>query len=63
MGRKAAKWRGSEKVKEERGVLQIIPKRKANWLGHVLRGNSLEDGDFDSRRNNGTVKKKREQYL
>jgi len=27
--------------KEERNILQIIKRRKSNWIGHILRRNSL----------------------
>jgi hypothetical protein len=29
------------RVKEERNVLHIIKRRKANWIGHILRRNCL----------------------
>jgi hypothetical protein len=29
------------RVKEERNVLFSIKRRKANWAGHILRGNRL----------------------
>jgi hypothetical protein len=29
------------RVKEERNVLHTIKRRKANWIGHILRGNCL----------------------
>ena len=28
-------------VKEQRNILHEINKRKANWIGHILRRNSL----------------------
>jgi len=28
-------------VKEQRNILHEISKRKANWIGHILRGNCL----------------------
>jgi hypothetical protein len=28
-------------VKEERNILQKIKRRKANWIGHILRRNCL----------------------
>jgi hypothetical protein len=31
----------SQRVKEERNVLQIIKRRKANWIGPILRRNCL----------------------
>jgi hypothetical protein len=30
-----------QKVKEERNILQIIKRRKANWIGHILCRNCL----------------------
>jgi hypothetical protein len=27
------------KIKEERNILHIIKRRKANWIGHILRSN------------------------
>jgi len=29
------------RVKEQRNILHEIRKRKANWIGHILRGNCL----------------------
>jgi hypothetical protein len=29
------------RVKEQRNILHEIPKRKANWIGHVLRRNCI----------------------
>ena len=29
------------RVKEQRNILHEIPKRKANWIGHILRRNCL----------------------
>ena len=29
------------RVKEERNILQTIKRRKANWIGHILRRNCL----------------------
>jgi hypothetical protein len=29
------------RVKEERGILHKIKRRKANWIGHILRRNCL----------------------
>jgi hypothetical protein len=31
----------SERVKEERNILHTIRRRKANWIGHILRRNCL----------------------
>ena len=30
-----------QRVKDERNILQIIKRRKANWIGHTLRRNCL----------------------
>jgi hypothetical protein len=30
-----------KRVKEERNILQRIRRRKANWIGHILRRNCL----------------------
>jgi hypothetical protein len=29
------------RVKEERNIVHTIPRRKANWIGHILRRNRL----------------------
>jgi hypothetical protein len=29
------------RVKEERNIVNTIKRRKANWIGHILRGNCL----------------------
>ena len=29
------------RVKEQRNILHEVSKRKANWIGHILRGNCL----------------------
>jgi hypothetical protein len=33
--------RNEEVVKEQKNILQEISKRKANWIGHILRRNCL----------------------
>jgi hypothetical protein len=30
-----------QRVKEERNIVHTIKRRKANWIGHILRGNWL----------------------
>jgi hypothetical protein len=30
-----------QRVKEERNILHTIKRRKANWIGHILRRNCL----------------------
>jgi len=32
---------GLQKVEEERNILLAIRRRKANWIGHILRRNFL----------------------
>ena len=29
------------RVKEQRNIVHTVKKRKANWIGHILRGNCL----------------------
>jgi len=29
------------RVKEDRKILHTVKRRKANWMGHILRGNCL----------------------
>jgi hypothetical protein len=33
--------RSITRVKEERNIVHTIKRRKANWIGHILRGNCL----------------------
>jgi hypothetical protein len=51
-----------QRVKEERNILQTIKRRKANWLGHVLRRNCLLkqviEGRIEARTSNGKTRKK-----
>ena len=35
------------RVKEQRNILHEINKRKANWIGHILHRNCLEDEEED----------------
>jgi hypothetical protein len=37
------------RVKEERNVLHEISKRKANWIGHILRRNCLLQGVIEGK--------------
>jgi hypothetical protein len=34
------------RVKEQRNILHEISKRKANWIGHILRRNCCNEGLF-----------------
>jgi hypothetical protein len=38
------------RVKEERNILRAIKRRKANWIGHILRGNCLLNHVFEGER-------------
>ena len=37
------------RVKEQRNILHEISKRKANWIGHVLRRNCLLQSDIEGK--------------
>jgi len=39
----------SLKVKEQRNILHEISKRKANWIGHILRRNCLLQGVIEGK--------------
>ena len=43
----------SLRVKEDRNTLHTVDRRKANWIGHILRGNCLlkhvTEGKIDGR--------------
>jgi hypothetical protein len=43
-------------VKEERNILRTLQIRKANWTGHILRGNyflkHVIEGKIEQKRNN-----------
>jgi len=41
LDRSCEKWRVLLRVKEQRNILHEIRKRKANWIGHILRRNCL----------------------
>jgi hypothetical protein len=40
-------------VKEQRNILHEISKRKANWIGHILRRNCLLQGVIEGRIKSG----------
>jgi hypothetical protein len=42
------------RVKEQRNILHEIRKRKANWIGHILRRNCLLQRVIEGRINGGT---------
>jgi hypothetical protein len=37
------------RVKEQRNILQEIRKRKANWIGYILRRNCILQQDFEGK--------------
>jgi hypothetical protein len=41
LDRSCEKWRSITRVKEDRNILHTIKRRKANWIGHILRRNCL----------------------
>ena len=41
------------RVKEQRNILHEISKRKANWIGHILRRNCLLQRDINGKRKGG----------
>ena len=52
LDRSCEKWR-SIKVKEQRNILREISKRKANWIGHILRWNCLLQRVIEGRMKGG----------
>jgi hypothetical protein len=48
-------------VKEERNILQTVKRRKANWIGHIVRRNCLlkhvKEGNIEGRRRRGRRRK------
>ncbi|KDR18919.1 hypothetical protein L798_06657, partial [Zootermopsis nevadensis] len=59
------------RVNEQRSILQAITRRKANWLGHIMRRNGLlsdiTEGQVEGKRGLGrktwTLRKKERKYL
>ena len=51
------------RVNEQRNILREIRKRKANWIGHILRRNCLLkqviEGKIEGRISDGKTRKKR----
>jgi len=41
------------RVKEQRNILHEIPKRKANWIGHILRRTAFYNGLLKERYKGG----------
>jgi len=52
-----------KKVEEQRSLLDIISTRQKNWVGHILRGNSLQreimEGRMDGKRGRGRPRQKK----
>jgi hypothetical protein len=49
------------RVKEERNIVPTIKRRKANWIGHILRRNCLLKHVIEGKiegRSDGTMRKK-----
>jgi hypothetical protein len=51
------------RVKEEGNILHTVKRRKANWIGHILRGNCLvkhvvEEKIEEKSRSDGKTRKK-----
>ena len=44
------------RVKEQRNILHEISKRKANWIGHILRTNCLLQRAIERKINGGIEK-------
>ena len=38
-----------QRAKEERNILRTIKRRKANWIGHILRRNCLQNHVTDGK--------------
>jgi hypothetical protein len=47
------------RVKEERHILRTIKRRKANWVGNILRGNCLPSKTCDGRKDSGKDRSER----
>ena len=43
------------RVKEQRNILHEIRKRKANWIGHILRRNRLLQRDIEGKIKRGGI--------
>ena len=43
------------RVKEQRNILHEIGKRKANWIGHILRRNCLLQRVIEGKINGGDI--------
>jgi hypothetical protein len=41
------------RVKEERSILHFINRRKTNWIGHILRRNTVLKDTLKERQNKG----------
>jgi hypothetical protein len=41
LDRSFEKWEVLHRAKEERNIVHTVTRRKANWIGHVLRRNCL----------------------
>jgi hypothetical protein len=48
-----------QRVKKERNILHTIKRRKANWIGHILRRNCLLERVIEAKRQERSDGKKR----
>jgi hypothetical protein len=46
------------RVKEQRNILHEINKRKANWIGHILRRNCLLEQVIEGKKRRGSNDRK-----
>ena len=54
-------------VEEERSLLTIIRTRQRNWMGHILRGDSLQreiiEGRMEGKRGRGSPRQKLQDWM
>ena len=48
-----------KKVEENRSLMDIIRTRQKNWIGHILRGNSLQRKIMEGRKDGREERKSR----
>jgi hypothetical protein len=51
------------RVKEERKILQTIKRRKANWIGHILRRNCLLKHVIEGKLEGTAIRGRRRRHL
>ena len=55
LDRSCKKWGRFRGVKEERNIIRTIKRRKANWIGHILRWNCLLKHIIEGKRRRGGI--------